>query len=155
MKACYLDLQVYIVLYVFLERNDHRLKLWSFIPSKKPFRIKAFSHFKSSLKFRLCKQHFTMHNSSVHKQWFQPAGPSWWIRKKTVYIPGTHKVHYAERIVSKLSCKFTFFITYQSKEALKDIEYATSCVPFSLVERNYYLVNFEGELWVGQLIKLT
>ena len=54
-----------------------------------------------------------------------------------------------------LSRKFTFFITYQSKEALKQIEYAVSCIPFSLVEGNYYLVNFEGEPWLGQLIKLT
>ena len=28
-------------------------------------------------------------------------------------------------------------------------------VPFRLVEGNYYLVHFEGELWPGQLIKLT
>ena len=28
-------------------------------------------------------------------------------------------------------------------------------VSFRLVEGNYYLVHFEGELWPGQLIKLT
>ena len=39
-----------------------------------------------------------------------------------------------------LSCKF------KSKEALKEIEYEVSCGLFSLVE---------GELWLGQLIKLT
>ena len=38
---------------------------------------------------------------------------------------------------------------------MKEIEYGVSCVPFSLVEGNYYLVNFEGELLPGQLIKLT
>ena len=76
-------------------------------------------------------------------------------REKAIYIPGTVKVHYVETTVSKLSCKFTFFITYLSKEALKEIEYAVSSVPFSLVQENYYLLNFEGELWPGQLIKLT
>ena len=76
-------------------------------------------------------------------------------RQKTSYIPGTLKAHYVERTVSKSSCKFTFFITYQSKEALKEIEYAVCCVPFSFVEGNYYLVHFEEELWPGQLIKLT
>ena len=75
-------------------------------------------------------------------------------REKEIYILGTLKVNYVERKVSKLGCKFTFFITHQSKEALKEIEYAISCVSFSLVEGNYYLVNFEGELWPGQLIKL-
>ena len=74
--------------------------------------------------------------------------------RKTIYIPGTLKVHYVERTVFKSSCKFSFFktykfsffITYQSKDTLKEIEYAISCVPFSLVEGNYYLVNFEGDL---------
>ena len=41
-------------------------------------------------------------------------------REKAIYIPGTLKVHYIKRTVSKLGCKFTFFITYQSKEALKE-----------------------------------
>ena len=75
-------------------------------------------------------------------------------REKAIYIPGTLKVHFVERIISKLHCKFTFFIIYQSKVALKEIEYAISCVPFILEEGNYYLVNSEGELWSGQLIKL-
>ena len=61
-------------------------------------------------------------------------------REKVIYIPVTLKVHYVERKVSMLSCKF------KSKEALKEIEYEVSCGLFSLVE---------GELWLGQLIKLT
>ena len=51
--------------------------------------------------------------------------------------------------------KLSFFITSQSKEPFEEIEYAISCIPFSLVERNYYLVNLEEELWPGQLIKVT
>ena len=35
------------------------------------------------------------------------------------------------------------------------MEYVVSYVPSSLVEGNYYLVKFEGELWPGQLIKRT
>ena len=72
-------------------------------------------------------------------------------REKAIF--STLKVYYVEITVSKFSCKFSFFTTYQPKEALKEIEYAISCVPFSLVEGNYYLVNFEGELWPRQLIK--
>ena len=70
-------------------------------------------------------------------------------REKVIYIPGTLKVHYVERTVSMLSCKF------KSKEALKEIEYEVSCVLVILVEGSYYLVHFGGELWLGQLIKLT
>ena len=55
----------------------------------------------------------------------------------------------------KLNYQLSFFITSQSKEALKEIEHTISCVSFGLVERNSYLVNFKGELWPGQLIKLT
>ena len=45
-------------------------------------------------------------------------------------------------------------LQHQSKEALKEIEYAILCIPSSLVEGNH-LVKFEGELWLGQLIKLA
>ena len=47
-------------------------------------------------------------------------------RVKAIYIPGTLKVRYVERTVSKSSCKLSFFTTYQSKEALKETEYAIS-----------------------------
>ena len=38
---------------------------------------------------------------------------------------------------------------------LKEIGYSISCVPSSLMEGHYYLINFKGGLWPGQLIQLT
>ena len=52
-------------------------------------------------------------------------------REKATYIPGTLKVHYIERTVSKSICKLHFFVTTKSENPMKEKEYEISQVPIS------------------------
>ena len=76
-------------------------------------------------------------------------------REKATYIPGTLKVHYVERTISKSTCKLCFFVTTKSENHMKEKEHEIFQAPISLLKGNYCVVTYDGELWPGHLIKPT
>ena len=74
-------------------------------------------------------------------------------REKAIYIPGTLKVHYIEGTFSKSTCEVRFFVTTNSKNPMKEKEHEIFQAPLNLVNQDYYLVTYEGQLWPGQLMK--
>lgn len=84
-------------------------------------------------------------------------------REQAIYIKGTLKVHFVDRVVTPDSILLKFFSTSTSSIPINEVKFNNNipALPNNIVinanteyqEGDYCLVQFEGELWPGQITK--
>ena len=77
-------------------------------------------------------------------------------QEKAKKVNRTLKVHCVKRFMQNSSCQLKFFMTSKSLDPLAEVQYQVAVFPqhVSYKIETYVLVQYEGELWPGQVTKV-